>query len=160
MRAALLALALAATLCGCIAYRVPSLPAIEERPGEATRIFVVVDEHAADEWGGGVYDGPWMRAARFAARLEWAGFSPWIVRATAEVPPDTPYVDHMEESFSPPECSHPLLTLLSLLSLGVVPDFDCHQYGDRFDLHRSAGSPAQVIDTRFRVPVVIGWIAS
>ena len=157
---ALLAL-LALTLAACTTYERP--PALEPRadPVAPIQIFVVVGAsravpHATPQSGG------WRAAADFARTLQLAGFEPVVVPQRSDVPAGVPFTERYAAAQHDPraECRpwHEQRAF-TLLTGGVIPTFDCQQYGHRLELHRSLEAPAELIGTRWKVNYVYGWLA-
>ena len=97
---------------------------------------------------------------KLAGLLHAAGFEPVFVSDAADVPPGAPSVARATNESA--DCDEPntwLRTLLFDVTLGLVPQYRCIQTGYRFELWRSPSAPVQEIDTRARIPMILGWLA-
>lgn len=143
MKSSLLTVAFAAALLGCAAFRVPDLPAIEERPGPTVPVYVLGDPGATPE------------GSPLLASLRSAGFSPTFVSDIETVPGGSPVIEnHLPNT----GCANSPGMGFYLLSFGILPGFGCEEFGHRFDLRPSKELPAQRIDTHVKSFAAIGWL--
>lgn len=136
-------------------------PLVRDRPPSPIPIFIPVNTPKEV----GTYRGTsWDRASGFAAKLEAAGFKPTIVSEESDVPPHTVVIYEVrshDDAHDLQDCQNGSLglTIAGVLTLGMIPIFDCEGFGNSFELSRSIDSPSQRVSSRWHVPTIEGWFA-
>lgn len=126
------------------------VPAVTDMPASGEAIYILASGERVHPYAA---QGSWSAAAQLAADLEDAGFVPSVVLDAAAIPEGSAVVESIEHGG---ECfSH---AFLAVLTVGVIPELGCREYGQRFRVRCPDGVTALDVDAHFEVRSYVGWL--
>lgn len=130
-------------IAGCV-NRISDVPVVAPVNVAPQKLYIYT---GGEEYG-------WNIASSLASDLQAAGYEPVIVANLSEVN-DGQYViediEPMGQCFSEP--------LLFVLTLGVIPNIGCEEFGNAFSLYRKGSENKKHVNAKYTVKVMAGWLA-